>query len=463
VERDAHPVHDANGKDPAHRSEPGSGAVPTIPVVPGEASPSTLRVVLLTREYPPEVYGGAGVHVDYLSRELARLADVEVRCFGRPREATTGEHPRVRLDRSGAGPPGRRPGLSVRAFEPWDALPGDEPSGQAVKVMAVDLAMASGLEGDLVHSHTWYTNLAGHVAKLAHGLPHVATTHSLEPLRPWKAQQLGTGGYALSCFCERTGLEHADAVIAVSAAMRDDLLLAYPAIDPSCVDVVHNGIDASEYAPDGGTDVLLRHGIDPGRPSVAFVGRVTRQKGIAHLLEAAPTIDPRAQLVLCAGAPDTPEIAVEVGVKLAAARERHPGIVWIDQMLPRRDLVQVLSHATVFCCPSIYEPFGIVNLEAMACGAAVVATATGGIPEVVEDGVTGLLVPFEPGPSGDPVDPPAFAEELATRVNELVGDPERARAMGRAGRQRVLERFTWSAVAGRTLQLYRRVLERAGS
>jgi starch synthase len=401
-------------------------------------------VALLTREYPPEVYGGAGVHVDFLSRELARLADVEVRCFGRAREA------------SGSS-------VRVRAFEPWDALPDEGTGAQAVKVMAVDLAMASGIDADVVHSHTWYTNLAGHVAKLAHGIPHVATTHSLEPLRPWKAQQLGPGGYALSSFCEGTGLEHADAVIAVSSAMRQDLLRVYPAIDPARVAVVHNGVDATGYAPDGATDVLLRHRIDPGRATVVFVGRVTRQKGIAHLLDAAPLIDPSAQLVLCAGAPDTPEIAVEVGAKLAAARKRHPSIVWIDRMLPRRDVVQILSHATVFCCPSIYEPFGIVNLEAMACQAPVVATATGGIPEVVEEGVTGLLVPFDPGPDGGPADPVAFAEALAGPVNELVGDPERARAMGRAGRRRVFDRFTWTAVAERTLRVYRRVLDRPSS
>ena len=409
--------------------------------MPGDAS-GPLRVSLLSREYPPHVYGGAGVHVDHLSRELSKLADVEVRTFG-PGVSTTG-----------AGEPHLRPSLRVRAFEPWDAVPAGAPGGMALRVMSVDLAMAAGVSADLVHSHTWYTNVAGHVAKLAHGLPHVVTTHSLEPLRPWKAEQLGAGGYALSRFCERTGLEGADAVITVSAAMRRDVLRVYPSLEPSRVDVVPNGVDADEFAPDPGTDALLARGIDPVRPSVVFVGRVTAQKGIAHLLDAAPMIDAQAQIVVCGGAPDTPEIAALVADKLAAARRGHPGIVWIEEMLPKRALIQILGHAAVFCCPSVYEPFGIVNLEAMACEAPVVATATGGIPEVVQDGVTGLLVPFEAGPDGVPADPGGLAKALAERVNELLRDPARAREMGRAGRRRVLERFTWSAVAGRTLEIY---------
>src|SRR5690606_5566580 len=288
-----------------------------------------------------------------------------------------------------------------------------------------DLAMAAGVEGcDLVHSHTWYANFAGHLAKLLYDVPHVATTHSLEPLRPWKAEQLG-GGYALSSFCERTGLEHADAVIAVSRQMRDDVLRAYPAVDPERVVVIHNGIDPEEYAPDHGRDVLDAYGIDPQRPSVVFVGRITRQKGLVHLLQAAPAIAPEAQLVLCAGAPDTPEIAAEVRALVEGVRARRGGVVWIEEVLGRATVAQLLPAATVFVCPSIYEPFGLVNLEAMACEAAVVASAVGGIPEIVVDGETGYLVPFEPGddPFGSPRDPDAFAAALAERVNALLDDP----------------------------------------
>jgi starch synthase len=397
-----------------------------------------MRVALLTREYPPEVYGGAGVHVEYLSRELASRAQVEVRCFGQPRPS------------SASGP-------AVRAFQPWDGVGGAV--GGAAGVISVNAAMLADLDrADLVHSHTWYTNLAGHMAKLAYGIPHVATTHSLEPLRPWKAEQLGPGGYALSRFCELTGLQGADAVVAVSGAMREDVLTCYPGIHPARVEVIPNGIDAEEYRPDPETDILIRHGIDPRRPYVLFVGRITRQKGLTHLLTAAERIDPDAQLVLCAGAPDTEDLAREVSARVAGLAERRGGIRWIREMVPRPALVQLMTHATVFCCPSVYEPFGIVILEAMACEAPVVATATGGIPDVVEDGVTGLLVPFEPNADRTaPVDPDRFADDLALRVNGLMSDPDPAREMGRAGRRRVLERFTWSAVADRTVDLYRRL------
>jgi starch synthase len=403
-----------------------------------------LKVVLLTREYPPDVYGGAGVHVEYLSRELAKLVPVEVRRFGK----------------DGASDPA----LTVRGYRPWDRLAGEGPSISALQVMSVDLAMAAGLDApSLVHSHTWYVNFAGHLAKLLYGIPHVATTHSLEPLRPWKAEQLGRGGYALSCFFERTGLEGADAVIAVSTAMRADVLRAYPAIDPSKVEVIHNGIDADEYRPDQGTDVLARHGVDPDKPYVLFVGRLTRQKGLTHLLDAAPRFDPSAQVVLCAGAPDTPEFEREVAARVAELARRRRGVVWISKMLPKEEVIQLMSHAAVFVCPSTYEPLGIVNLEAMACGTPVVATATGGIPEVVEDGVTGLLVPFEPtDPWGTPADPGGFAAAIADRVSSLLADPDRRRAFGDAGRRRVVERFTWSSVAQRTLSLYRRVTGEAG-
>jgi starch synthase len=392
-----------------------------------------VRVALLTREYPPEVYGGAGVHVEYLARELARLEDLSVHCWGAPREA---------------------PG--VVAHRAWDALVGSEPHLAALQAMSVDLVMAARVQGaELVHSHTWYANLAGHLAKLTYGIPHVATVHSLEPLRPWKEEQLG-GGYALSSFCERVGLEGADAVIAVSEGMRRDILASYPAIDAGRVHVIYNGIDAEQYRPDTGTDVLERHGVDPERPAVVFVGRITRQKGVPYLLDAALEFDTGAQLVLCAGAPDTPEIGAEVERRVERLHEERGNVVWLDQMLPKADVIQLLSHATVFVCPSIYEPLGIVNLEAMACEAAVVATATGGIVEVVQDGVTGLLVPFEPAPDAiEPRDPAAFSGAIAERVNALLADPQRAREMGRAGRARAVEAFDWSAIAAQISQLYR--------
>jgi alpha-maltose-1-phosphate synthase len=400
----------------------------------------SVRVALLTREYPPDVYGGAGVHVEYLSRELAPLVELTVHCFGADRARADGE-------------------AAVVAYRPWNALAGRSPHAAALEAVSVDLAMAAGVEGaELVHSHTWYANLAGHLAKLLYDIPHVATVHSLEPMRPWKAEQLG-GGYALSSFCERVALEHADAIIAVSAEHGRDILACYPAVDAQRVTVIGNGIDADEYRPDASTDVLARYGVDPDRPSVVFVGRITRQKGVTHLLDAALELDASAQLVLCAGAPDTPEIAAEIARKVDRVRAERGNVVWLDQMLAKSEVIQLLSHATVFVCPSIYEPLGIVNLEAMACEAPVVATATGGIPEVVEDGVTGLLVPFEPVPdgSGGPRDPAEFAAAIAVRVNELLRDPERARAMGEAGRRRAVEHFAWSAVARRTVELYDRL------
>ncbi|NLU78821.1 glycogen synthase [Micromonospora sp. HNM0581] len=389
-----------------------------------------LRVDLLTREYPPEVYGGAGVHVEYLARELRRITEVRVRCFGAPRT---------------------EPG--VRAYAEPAGLTG---ANAALRTMGVDLEMAAGCAGaDVVHSHTWYANLAGHTAKLLYGVPHVVTAHSLEPLRPWKAEQLG-GGYALSSWCERTAYESADAIVAVSAGMRRDVLAAYPTVDPDRVHVIYNGIDTAQYAPDPDTDVLARLGIDPALPSVVYVGRITRQKGLPHLLRAARELPADTQLVLLAGAPDTPEIAAEVEGLVAELRASRSGVVWVAEMLPKSEVVQVLTHATVFVCPSVYEPMGIVNLEAMACETAVVATATGGIPEVVADGETGLLVPIEQaGLDGAPVDPARFEADLAARLYELLADPERAAALGRAGRHRAVEHFSWDAVAARTLDLYR--------
>ncbi|MFH8566359.1 glycogen synthase [Streptomyces sp. NPDC017988] len=384
-----------------------------------------MRVGLLTREYPPDVYGGAGVHVEFLARELRSLVDLDVHCWG----------------------DGACDGL-VR-HRAWSELDG---ANDALRTFSVDLAMAAALAGrELVHSHTWYANLAGHVGKLLHGIPHVMTAHSLEPLRPWKAEQLG-GGYALSSWAERTAAESADALIAVSGAMREDILACYPAVDPAKVHVVHNGIDTGLYRPDPATDVLERLGIDPGRPYVLFVGRITRQKGVPHLLRAARRLDPGVQLVLCAGAPDTPEIDAEFRVLFEELSRGRAGVQWIPEMLPRPEVVQLLSHAALFVCPSVYEPLGIVNLEAMACGTAVVASRVGGIPEVVQDGTTGLLVPYEPK------DPEGFERDLGLLLNELATDPGRAASMGAAGRRRTVGEFGWDAVARRTVEVYEEIL-----
>jgi alpha-maltose-1-phosphate synthase len=408
-----------------------SGMVRTVP---RWCHDHAMRVDLLTREYPPEVYGGAGVHVEYLAAELRRLVDVRVHCMGAPRDEQ-----------------------GVTAYDvPTDLMS----ANPALRTLGTDLPMAAGCAGsDLVHSHTWYANLAGHVASLLHDVPHVMSAHSLEPLRPWKAEQLG-GGYALSSWVERTAVEAADAVIAVSAGMRDDLLRCYPDVDPDRVHVVHNGIDTEEYQPDTGTDVLAKHGIEPERPSVLFVGRITRQKGLPHLLRAAVSLDPAVQLVLCAGAPDTDEILAEVSMLVDELRRTRDGVVWIEEMVPKPEVVQLLTHATVFACPSVYEPMGIVNLEAMACETPVVATSTGGIPEVVAAGETGLLVPIEQvtDGSGTPLDPAVFEADLAGALNELLADPQRARAMGVAGRRRAIESFSWAAIATRTLDLYRTLL-----
>jgi starch synthase len=386
-----------------------------------------MRIGVLTREWPPDVYGGAGVHVEYLVRELRRLADVDVHCFGDAREDAV-------------------------AHQPDPSLAGANP---ALQTLSVDLRMAAATAScDVVHSHTWYADLAGHLSKLLHGQPHVVTVHSLEPLRPWKAEQL-RGGYRLSSWAEETAVLTADAVIAVSAGMAQDVLAAYPALDPGRVHVVHNGIDAQEYQPVEATDALEREGIDPATPYALFVGRITRQKGLSHLLRAARDLP--GQLVLCAGSPDTPEIAAEVGELVAELQRVRSGVVWIRSMLPRRDLVQVLTHATVFACPSVYEPLGIVNLEAMACRTAVVASAVGGIPEVVEDGVTGLLVRY------DENDPASFEAGLAAGLGALLDDPQRARWMGDAGRERAVEHFGWDAIAERTLEIYESVLRGAVS
>ncbi|MGW2716735.1 glycogen synthase [Streptomyces sp. NPDC001492] len=381
-----------------------------------------MRVGLLTREYPPDVYGGAGVHVEFLARELSSLVDLEVHCWGEGR------------------------GVGVVRHRSWAAL---DTANDALRTFSVDLAMAAGLEGrELVHSHTWYANLGGHLAKMLYGIPHVMTAHSLEPLRPWKAEQLG-GGYALSSWAERTAIESADAVIAVSGAMRDDILTCYPTLDAARVQVVHNGIDTTLYRPDHGTDVLDRIGLDTGRPYLLFVGRITRQKGVPHLLRAVRDIDPGVQVVLCAGAPDTPEIDREfrdLYQELSRVREH---VRWIPQMLPRPEVIQLLTHAAAFVCPSVYEPLGIVNLEAMACGTPVVASRVGGIPEVVDDGRTGLLVDVDED----------FEAGLARALDQVIGDPEAARRMGEAGRERAVGEFGWDAVARRTVRLYEEILK----
>ncbi|MGW5127121.1 glycogen synthase [Streptomyces sp. NPDC004069] len=380
-----------------------------------------MRVGLLTREYPPDVYGGAGVHVEFLARELGPLVDLEVHCWGE----------------------GRADGV-VR-HRPWPALDG---ANDALRTFSVDLAMAAALRGrELVHSHTWYANLAGHLGKLLYGVPHVMTAHSLEPLRPWKAEQLG-GGYALSGWAERTAIESADAVVAVSGAMREDILGCYPALDPARVHVIHNGIDTGLYRPDPGTDALDRVGLDPDRPYVLFVGRITRQKGVPQLLRAVRGIDPAAQVVLCAGAPDTPEVDREFRDLYQELSRTRDGVHWIARMLPRPDVIQLLTHAAVFVCPSVYEPLGIVNLEAMACGTPVVASRVGGIPEVVEDGRTGVLVPVDDD----------FEAGLARALDSVLADRGGARRMGEAGRRRAVEEFGWDAVARRTVRLYEEIL-----
>lgn len=381
-----------------------------------------MRAAILTREFPPDVYGGAGVHVDFLVRELRRLIDVDVHCMGEPREGATAHS------------------------EKEARLEGMNP---ALQVLSTDVAMTAGVaDCDVVHSHTWYANLAGHWAKLLYGVPHVVTAHSLEPQRPWKAEQLG-GGYRISSWAEQTAYESADAVVAVSEGMRRDVLASYPSLDPDKVHVVYNGIDADFYAPDNGTEVLERIGVDPGRPYVAFVGRITRQKGVPHLLRAGLAFDPSLQVVLLAGAADTPALKAETDAAIAELTSTRDGVFVVSEMLPRSEVRQVLTGALAFLCPSVYEPLGIVNLEAMACQTAVVASNVGGIPEVVVDGETGLIVPY------DEQAPEAFEAALAEAVNRLAADPGLAGRFGEAGRERAVHAFAWDAIAQQTVALYR--------
>jgi len=391
-----------------------------------------MRVDLITREYPPEVYGGAGVHVAELVRALRAGSDldVRVRAFGHERDED---------------------GVSSYLVPP--GLVGANP---ALATLGVDLEIAQDAAGaDIVHSHTWYANAAGHLASMLHGIPHVVTAHSLEPLRPWKAEQLG-GGYRVSSWIESMSFAGAAAVVAVSDGMRRDILRSYPFLDESKVVVVHNGIDLERWKKVDDAELVRSLGIDPERPSVVFVGRITRQKGLPYLLRAAALLPPEVQLVLCAGAPDTPEILAEVQAGVAALAEERTGVVWIDRLLSQHELSAVLTQATTFVCPSVYEPLGIVNLEAMACGAPVVGTATGGIPEVVDDGVTGRLVPIEQlqDGTGTPVDPDKFVRDLADTLIEVVSDPEAAARMGEAGRQRAEAEFGWDRIALRTQEIY---------
>jgi alpha-maltose-1-phosphate synthase len=388
---------------------------------------TAVRIGIVTREWPPDVYGGAGVHIEHLVAALRSLPsgpEIDVHCFGDPRRDATAH----------AVPPGLR-----------------EANG-ALQAVGVDVEIAGALgAADLVHSHTWYANGAGLLAALVHGVPHVVTAHSLEPRRPWKADQLG-GGYRLSSWVERNAYLAADAVIAVSHGMRSDVLDAYPDLDPDRVHVVGNGVDAEAYRPVQAPDVVRGLGVDPDRPYALFVGRITRQKGVMHLLAAAEQLPPEAGLVLCAGAPDTPGERQQVADAVAQLQARRSGVVWIEAMLPREQLVPLITGATVFVVPSVYEPLGIVNLEAAACGTAVVASAVGGIPEVVDDGRTGLLVPYDPEAVA------AFESGLAARITELLADPERAAAMGAAGRERVLAEFGWPAIAQQTVEVYSKVL-----
>ncbi|MCU1505232.1 MAG: glycosyl transferase family 1 [Microbacteriaceae bacterium] len=380
------------------------------------------------------MYGGAGVHVGELVRALRRDLDIEVRCFGGPRNEPGVTNYQVPVELTGANP--------------------------TIETIGVDLQMAQDVAGaDLVHSHTWYANGAGHIAGLLHGIPHVVTAHSLEPLRPWKAEQLG-GGYRVSGWLERSAFAGAGAIIAVSNGMRNDILRSYPFLEEQRVQVVHNGIDLERWKPVEDDGILRSLGIDPSRPTVVFVGRITRQKGLQYLLKAAAQLPPDVQLVLCAGSPDTPEILAEIRAGVTELQRDRTGVVWIDRQLGQRELSAVLTAATTFVCPSIYEPLGIVNLEAMACGAPVVGTATGGIPEVVDDGVTGRLVPIEQADDGTglPIDPDKFVDDLARILAEVVADPAAAKRMGEAGRARAEQDFDWGRISTRTQEIYRSLL-----
>ena len=442
-----------------------------------------MRVGLMTREYPPYVYGGAGVHVEYLSRELAKQVEVEVHAWG---DVPAHEEMPGHTEPS-------NPNLEVHFEQPWSAL-SDGTTAKfkgALEALSLNLLQQLHLDKlDVVHTHTWYVAMAGFLAKKLYGVPFVLTTHSLEPLRAWKAEQLGSG-YALSSWMERTAILDADAIVAVSNGTKADILHAYPDVDPARIHVIYNGIDLEQYRYTPDTSALRKYGVDTTRPYVLFVGRITRQKGVTHLVDAIRHLPPGTQVVLCAGAPDTPEIAAEMRAKVEAVRRWTPGsqaaaveihtppgvqpeghaiatgdplgvghnIVWIEQMVTKEEAIQLYSHCAVFCCPSVYEPFGIINLEAMACGAPVVASATGGILEVVVEGETGHLVPFEQDPATTfPLNPERFARDLAAHLTALLKDPAQAKTMGAAGRKRVEAHFSWAAIAGQTIALYRQLI-----
>jgi alpha-maltose-1-phosphate synthase len=448
-----------------------------------------MRVGLMTREYPPYVYGGAGVHVEYLSRELARTIEVDVYAWG---DAPDPDGLPQHLE------PHRNPNLQVHFEQPWPLISRGTQAKFRTALEALSLNLLQNLHLDtldIIHTHTWYVAMAGFLAKKLYGIPFVLTTHSLEPLRAWKAEQLGTG-YALSSWMERTAILDADAIVAVSNGTKDDILKAYPDVDPSRIHVIHNGIDLQQYQYTPDIAALEKYGVDPEKPYVLFVGRITRQKGVTHLVDAIQYLPPGTQIVLCAGAPDTPEIATEMRTKVEAVRRFTPGsqraavenfapdgghstatgdptgtghnLVWIEQMVTREEAIQLYSHCAVFCCPSVYEPFGIINLEAMACKAPVVASATGGILEVVVDEkmsaagngeATGHLVPFDADPlTTYPTNPAQFAKDLAARITELLHDPAKATRMGEAGRRRVEEHFSWTAIAAQTIKLYESLL-----
>ena len=434
-----------------------------------------MRVGLMTREYPPYVYGGAGVHVEYLSREMAKSIEVEVHAWGETPDAD-------KLHEAGVADGGN---LEVHYEQPWSAISHGTNAKFKGALEALSLNLFQNLKLDkldVIHTHTWYVAMAGFLAKKLYGVPFVLTTHSLEPLRAWKAEQLGTG-YALSSWMERTAILDADAIVAVSNGTKDDILKAYPDVDPSRIHVIYNGIDLQQYQYTPEISALQKYGVDPKKPYVLFVGRITRQKGVTHLVEAIQYLPPGTQIVLCAGAPDTPEIADEMRAKVEAVRRYTPGsqpaavenfgpdgghsiatgdptgtghnLVWIEQMVTKEEAIQLYSHCAVFCCPSVYEPFGIINLEAMACRAPVVASATGGILEVFVEGETGHLVPFEADPvTTFPTNPAQFSRDLAARITSLLADPEKAKRLGDAGRKRVEEHFSWTAIAAQTIALY---------
>jgi len=446
-----------------------------------------MRVGLMTREYPPYVYGGAGVHVEYLSREMAKTIEVEVHAWGSPPPEKGRDPERPPLEE----PIGRN--LEVYFEQPWDAIT-DGTTAKfkgALEALSLNLLEQLHLDRiDVIHTHTWYVSMAGFLAKKLYGVPFVLTTHSLEPLRAWKAEQLGSG-YALSSWMERTAILDADAIVAVSNGTKADIQRAYPDVDAKKIHVIYNGIDLQQYQWTPETSALKKYGVDQSLPYVLFVGRITRQKGVTHLVEAIKYLPPGTQVVLCAGAPDTPEIAAEMRAKVEEARQTTPlsekaavenftppgtkpaghsiatgdplgvghNIVWIEQMVTKDEAIQLYSHCAVFCCPSVYEPFGIINLEAMACRAPVVASATGGILEVVVDGATGYLVPFAADPvTGFPTEPEQFSRDLAVRITELLDDPSKAKKMGEAGRRRAEERFSWTAIAAQTIDLYRSLI-----